>query len=188
MMNGQFLIWVCRPLMWNGPFLFGVGPSPIRNSSFLIRVSLSQMRKSRFLIRVWLRGCFEFCVSAGSRRIEDEWHRRNTWRSPDRSSAGSPEVSPNLDALTLPSPRGRVISRSSRPTRGGIPTGGVGQLFEVGACDEWLSQILRVIDDGLHNEPGIAVWLSDAIKVFRYDRVCAIRNAIPSQISSARTR
>src|SRR5438094_9744965 len=61
---------------------------------------------------------------------------------------------------------GAAGAGSSRATRHGIPTGGVGLLFEVGACDEWLSQILRVIDDGLHNEPGIAVWLCDAIKVF----------------------
>jgi len=28
---------------------------------------------------------------------------------------------------------------------GGIPNGGVGLLFEGGTCDEWLSQILRLI-------------------------------------------
>src|SRR5438552_7048896 len=55
---------------------------------------------------------------------------------------------------------------SSRRAGGRIPSGSIGLLAEVGASDERHVQVLRVLDDGRDDQPGVAVRLHGAAVVF----------------------
>src|SRR5947209_6441310 len=57
-----------------------------------------------------------------------------------------------------------------------IPAVIVGLALEMGAGDERLGEVLRILDDGGDDEPGIAVRLVGPRVVFSHDRVPAIRN------------
>src|SRR5215472_2673045 len=72
----------------------------------------------------------------------------------------------------------RLASRRS-------PSSGVGLFLEVSAGDELLLQILRIVDDGRHDEPRIAIRLIGAIEILGKDRIAAIRHTVLAQISGA---
>src|SRR6266705_6634313 len=70
-----------------------------------------------------------------------------------------------------------------RPARGRLPCRAVGKLLEVRAPEETPVQVLRILNDGCQDQPGIAVRLNRAVEVFRQDRVLAVGYAVRLQVS-----
>src|SRR5437870_3530635 len=75
--------------------------------------------------------------------------------------------------------------RSDLPGRAGrrIPTGLIVLLLKMTADDEWLSQIRRVLDYGLNDQPGFAVRLIGAIKIFGNHGLVAVGYTVPAEVS-----
>src|SRR5439155_18279613 len=94
------------------------------------------------------------------------------------------------DASIFSNLSNRSRERARSPGRAGlwVPSRRIRLFFEIGACDEWLKQILGIFDDGRHHEPGIAVALPGEIEEFFDDCVCAVRSAILSQVSRPQQR
>src|SRR5712691_5750077 len=70
-----------------------------------------------------------------------------------------------------------------RPARGRLPCRAVGKLFEVRAPEETPVQVLRILNDGGQDQPGIAGRLNRAVEVFRQDRVLAVGHAVRLQVT-----
>src|SRR5689334_712235 len=68
------------------------------------------------------------------------------------------------------------------------PSSCVGLPLEVGARDELLLQILRIVNDGGDDQPRIAIRLVSAIEIFRHSCVTAIRHTVLAQISGTHPR
>src|ERR1700730_17614846 len=64
----------------------------------------------------------------------------------------------------------------------GIPTRGIGLFLEVRASDERSEQILRILDDGVDDQPSIAARFLDDVEVFGHPRVPTVRYTVGLQI------
>src|SRR5262245_20969799 len=62
-----------------------------------------------------------------------------------------------------------------------IPLRPVGFLLEIRARDEWLGQILRVLDGGRDDEPVSRIGVGESREVLRDDGVLAVWHAVPAQ-------
>src|SRR5580765_3961557 len=81
---------------------------------------------------------------------------------------------------------GTLSERAQLPGRragSGIPAAGVGLFSEMRAHHETLGQVLRILDDGRHDEQLSAVALWSDIEVLGHDRALAVGDTVLPQVS-----
>src|SRR5262245_47437080 len=77
---------------------------------------------------------------------------------------------------------------SAGRTRPGIPPGRVGLFPEVRARDEWLGQVLGILDDGGDGEPDVAAAFREEIVVLADGGAGAVRHTVLPEVAWPQVR
>ena len=80
------------------------------------------------------------------------------------------------------------IAVNTPSTRRGIPAGGIRNLLEMGAGDERLSEILRIVHDGHDDEPRVSIGFIEPCEILRQRSIRAVGHSIFPKISREHSR